>query len=325
MEMNRALGLAISGAAALLQSAAPVRSQETIFPKNTPIEITVLFPAGSSPDITARVFGQVLAGHLGAGVMVVNRPGAGGAIGYRHVAGQKPDGHSLVWISGSIATAYHLGLLAFDYAAFEPVARVLVESPLVAVRGDSRWASLGELIAEAKSRPSEITVGNSGRGSDTHISSVALFKSAAVEILEVPFPLAQVVPILLGGHVDALVELPAALSNPVKTGSVRLLAALAPGRDPALPDVPTAQEQGHDVSMEIWRGIAAPRGTSVGVVAVLEAAIRKTVQSPEFVRASGQLGVRPAFMPSIEFAALIDREHRRLGRMMEAVGLTKQP
>ena len=75
-----------------------------------------------------------------------------------------------------------------------------------------------------------------------------------------PFGAAQVVPSLLGGHVDAVVQLPAALSAPVKQGQVRLLAALIPSRDPALPDVPTAREQGIDVSLEAWRGIAVPQG-----------------------------------------------------------------
>src|SRR5436853_7558026 len=90
--------------------------------------------------------------HLNQRVLVVNRPGAGGAIGYKHVAGQKPDGYSLVWNSNSISTSYHSGQLAFDYQAFDPVARVLVESPVVAVRADAKWKTLGELIADAKAR-----------------------------------------------------------------------------------------------------------------------------------------------------------------------------
>ena len=319
-----ARSLVVIGTAALFQSAALAGAKETAFPGNTPIEITVLAPAGSSADLTARVFAHAMARHLGVAAVVVNRPGAGGAIGYRHVAAQKPDGCSLVWMSGSVSTTYHLGLLHFAYAAFEPVARVLVESPLLAVRSDSRWQTLREFIAEAKSHPSEIMVGNSGRGSHTHISSVALFNSARAEILDVPFPMAPVVPLLLGGHVDALLEMPAALSNPVKLGAVRVLATLAPVRDPALPDVPTAREQGYDVSFVSWHGIAARKGTSAGVVAVLEWAARRAVQSPEFARASRGLGVRQAFMPYFEFATLVAKEHVLLGSLIEAIGLAKQ-
>ena len=320
-----ARSLVVIGAAALFPSAALAGAKAAAFPGNTRIEITVLAPAGSSADLTARVFAHALARHLGAAAVVANRPGAGGAIGYRYVAAQKPDGSSLVWMSGSVSTTYHLGLLHFAYAAFEPVARVLVESPLLAVRSDSRWETLRELIAEAKSHPSEIMVGNPGRGSHTHISSVALFRAARAEILDVPFPMAPVVPLLLGGHVDALLDMPAALSNTVKLGAVRVLATLAPVRDPALPDVPTAQEQGYDVSFVSWHGIAAPKGTSTGVVAVLEWATRRAVQSPEFARASQLLGVRPAFMPALEFATLVEKEHVQLGRLIEAIGLPKQP
>ena len=315
--------LALGGAAVFFGLAAPSRAQEAPFPHKGAIEITVLFPAGSSADVTARLLADGMAKQLGASVIVVNRPGAGGAIGYKHVAARKPDGYSLVWSSNSISTAYHSGLLAFDYRAFDPVARVLVEAPVVAVRSEAKWKTLGDLIADARSRPYGISVGNSGAGSHTHISSVALFKAAGVEVLEVPFPAAQTVPSLLGGHVDALVQLPAALSSHVKNGTVRLVAALTSKRDPALPDVPTAQEQGFDVSLEAWRGIAAPRGAPKTVVAALEAAIRRTVESPGFASASQKLGVTPAYMPAEEFGALIAGEDATLARLMQLIGLEK--
>src|SRR6185295_3398522 len=110
----------------------------------------------------------------------------------------------------------------------------------------------------------------------------ALFSATGVQVNEIPFGAAQVVPSLLGGHVDAVVQLPAALSAPVKQGQVRMLAALLPNRDPALPDVPTAKEQGVDVSLEAWRGIAVPKGTPKPVIAALESSIRLTVNSQEF-------------------------------------------
>jgi tripartite-type tricarboxylate transporter receptor subunit TctC len=310
--------------AALLALAAPAEAQDPSFPQKGPIEITVLFPAGSSADVTARLLAEGMAKQLGQNVVVVNRPGAGGAIGYRHVAGQKPDGYALVWNSNSISTTYHSGQLAFDYRAFDPVARVLVESPIVAVKSDAKWKTLGELVADAKARPKGISVGNSGIGSHTHISAVALFKAAGAEVVDVPFPAAQTVPSLLGGHVDVLVQLPAALSNHVKSGTVRLIAALVPKRDPALPDVPTAQEQGWDVSLEAWRGIAVPKGTPAPVVAQLEAAIRRTAESPDFARASEKFGVRPAFMPAAEFGPLIAREDATLAQLMQSIGLKKQ-
>jgi len=312
------------GALLAVPLATAVQAQEQPFPQKAPIEITVLFPAGSSADVTARLLADGMSKQLGgAKVLVVNRPGAGGAIGYKYVASQKPDGYSLVWNSNSISTTFHSGMLAFDYHAFDAVARVLVESPVIAVRGDAKWKTLGELLTEARLRPKSITVGNSGIGSHTHISAVALFKAAGAEVVDVPFGAAQVVPSLLGGQVDAVVQLPAALSGHVKSGQVRLLAALTSGRDPALADVPTAREQGYNVSLEAWRGIAVPKGTPKATIATLEAAIRKTAESADFAQASERLGVRPAFMPAADFGDLIAKEDADLARIMQLIGLKK--
>jgi tripartite-type tricarboxylate transporter receptor subunit TctC len=303
--------------------AATASAQETPYPQRGPIEITVLFPAGTSADVTARLLADGMAKALGQRVLVVNRPGAGGAIGYKHAAAEKPDGYALVWNSNSISTTYHSGQLAFDYRAFDAVARVLVESPVVAVRADAKWKTLNDLIGDAKTRPKAITVGHSGIGSHTHLCLVALFQTAGVEVTEVPFAAAQVVPSLVGGHVDALVQLPAALAGPLKQGQVRFLAALIPVRDPALGDVPTAREQGYDVSLEAWRGIAVPRGTPRAVIAQLEAAIRRAVESPEFTQGAERLGVRPAFMPAAQFGELIAKEDAAIARLMQAIGLKK--
>jgi len=303
--------------------AAAAWAQDAPYPQRAPLEITVLFPAGSSADVTARLLADGMAKELGQRVLVVNRPGAGGAIGYKHVASQKPDGYSLVWNSNSISTTYHSGQLAFDYRAFDAVARVLVESPVVAVRTDTRWKNLGELIADARSRPKAISVGHSGIGSHTHLCLVALFQAAGAEVTEVPFAAAQVVPSLVGGHVDALVQLPAALAGPVKQGQLRLIAALIPKRDPALAEVPTAREQGVDVALEAWRGIAVPHGTPPAVIAQLETAIRATVAASDFQQASERLGVRPAFMPAAEFGALIAREDAAIASLMTTIGMKK--
>lgn len=304
-----------------LTAAAP--AQEALFPRKGTIEITVLFPAGSSADVTARMLADGMSRHLGANIIVVNRPGAGGAIGYRHVAGQKPDGYALVWNSNSISTTFHSGALGFNYEAFEPVARVLVETPVLAVRADARWQTLAEMIEEAKARPKVLSIANSGTGSHTHISSVAMFKAAGVEVVDVPFGAAQVVTSLLGGQVDAAMQLPAALAEHVKAGKMRLLAALVSERDPAFPLVPTARESGFDVSLEAWRGIAAPKGTPAPVIAALEAAIRKTVESPEFIAGCERLAARPAFMPAAGFGRLIAAEDAELARLMQLIGLKK--
>lgn len=308
----------------LIGMTGPLQAQDPAFPhKGQNIELTVLFPAGTSADVTARLLADGMTRHLGANVVVLNRAGAGGAIGYRHVLTQKADGHSLVWNSNSISTTFHSGQLNVDYRAFEPVARVLVESPILVVRGEAKWKSLPELIEDAKTRPGGLSVGNSGLGSHTHISAVALFQAAGAKVVDVPYAAAQVVPSLLGGHVDALVQLPGALATHAKSGAVRVLAAMIPERDPALPDVPTAKEQGVDVSLEAWRGIAVPKGTPATVISALEHAIRKTTESTEFIKGSEKLGVRPAFLPARQFGEIIAREDAHLAQLMQTIGLKK--
>jgi tripartite-type tricarboxylate transporter receptor subunit TctC len=303
--------------------ALPGAAQNAPFPHGHSIEMTVLFPAGSSADVTARLLAEGMGKRLSTSVIVVNRPGAGGAIGYRYVAAQKADGHSLVWNSNSISTSYHSGQLPFDYRAFDPVARVLIESPVLAVRSESKWRTLADFIDDAKARPGKLTVGNSGVGSHTHISSVALFKAAGAEVIDVPFGAAQVMPSLLGGHIDAAVQLPAALTAQMKSGQVRVLAALVAKRDPALADVPTAKEQGVDVALEAWRGVAVPKGTPKAAVIALEDAIRKTVDSPEFAEGCEKLGVHPAFMPANEFGDLIAKEDAQLAGLMQVIDVKK--
>lgn len=307
-------------AAALAQAAG---AQEPPFPKRANIEMTVLFPAGTSADITARLLAQGMAKHLGANVVVVNRPGAGGAVGYRHVAAQKPDGYAVVWNSNSISTTFHSGQLAFDYRAFDAVARALVETPFLVVRSEPRWKSLAEFVADAKAQPGKLTLANSGTGSHTHITAAALARAADIRITDVPYGAAQVVPNVLGGHVDAMVMLPAAVASHIQSGRLRALAALTAARDPALPDVPTARELGIDVSLEAWRGIAVPKGAATPVIALLEDAIRKTVESAEFAQGTGKLFVRPAFLPSKEFGELVAREDADLARIMQAIGIKK--
>jgi tripartite-type tricarboxylate transporter receptor subunit TctC len=216
-----------------------------------------------------------------------------------------------------------MGMMAFDYRAFTPVARVLIETPLLVVKSDAPWKDLRDLVAYAKSNPGKLTVGNSGAGSHTHFSAVMLFKAAGVEVTDVPFGAAQVVPSLLGGHVNTVMQLPGALAALVRNGNVRVVAALSARRDPAFADVPTAAEQGVNVAADAWRGIAVPKGTPAAAIAKLEDAIRKTVAGPEFVKACDNLSVAPAFLPGAEFNRLIAKEDSELAVVIQSLGLKK--
>ena len=304
----------------------PAAAQNKPFPHQKTIEITVLFPAGSSADITARLLADGMAKELGATVVVLNRPGAGAAIGYQYVARQPADGYSLVWNSNSISTTFHSGASPVSYQAFDPVARALVESPLLAVRSDAKWRTLAEMIADAKARPKQIKVANSGAGSHTHISSAALFRTAGAEVIDVPFGAAQVLTSLLGGQIDSALQLPAALTEYVNAGQLRLLASLTPEcATPPSPMFRPRASNGIDVTLEAWRGIAVPKGTPKPAIAALEKAIKVTFEKPDFAKASEQLGVRPAYMAADPFGQLIAKEDAELARIMQATGLKKSP
>lgn len=308
-------------AATALLVAAQVTPAQDAFPGKKPIEFVVLFPAGSSADVTARLLAEGMGKQLGTQIVVVNRPGGGGAVGYRYGAAQAPDGHHLIWNSNSISTTYHTGMLPFDYKAFSPVARVQTETPLLFVRSEAPWKTLRDVVQYAKSNPGKLTVGNSGTGSHTHFSAVWLFRAAGAQVVDVPFNAAQVVTGLLGGHVDSVIQLPGALAGQVKSGTVRALVALSSERDPFFPEVPTARELGVNAVAELWRGVVVPKSTPPRIVSTLEDAIRKTVKSPEFTRAAEKLLVAPAFMAAVGFGRLIAKDDAEIARAVQALGL----
>src|SRR6266403_6049608 len=219
----RSIGSGILVAVALC-AGAPASAQQ--FPQGKPVEMTVMFGAGSAADVTARYLADGMARALNVPVPVVNRTGGGGAIGYNHLKQQKPDGHSIIWNSNSISTTYHSGTLPFDYNEFDAIARVSVETPALAVRADAPWKTLAELLAHAKANPSKVRVGNSGTGSHTHFSAAALLALGGAKAIDVPFGEGQAMVNLLGGRIEAVVQMPAALVAQVKSGDLRVLAVM---------------------------------------------------------------------------------------------------
>lgn len=313
----------ISISTVLIAVAAAVPAAAQQFPGGRPIEMTVMFGAGSAADITARHLADGMARDLGVPVPIVNRTGGGGAIGYSFVKQQRPDGHSIIWNSNSISTTYHGGMLPFDYTAFDAVARVSVETPALAVRADSPWKTLAQLIDYAKANPSKVRIGNSGTGSHTHFAASALFITGGAKVIDVPFNEGQALVNLLGQRIEGVVQLPAALVSHVKSGELRVLAMLGTKRDPIFPDVATATELGFPVALDLWRGIAAPKGTPQPVIERLEAAIKHSVESEAFKEAGDSIGFTPAFLPAGEFEKLIASDDKRLSEVMADLGLKK--
>ena len=317
----RSIGSGILVAVALC-AGAPASAQQ--FPQGKPVEMTVMFGAGSAADVTARYLADGMARALNVPVPVVNRTGGGGAIGYNHVSQQKPDGHSIIWNSNSISTNYHSGILQFDYRAFDPVARVSVETPVLAVRADAPWKTLKEFVEYAKSNPGKVRIGNSGAGSHTHFAASALFLTGGAKVIDVPFGEGQAVVNLLGSRIEGIVQLPAAVVAHVKSGGLRVLAVLGSKRDPIFPDVPTANESGYAVALDMWRGIAVPKGVPKPIIVRLQNAIKTTVESEAFKEAGKSIGFAPAYLPADVYGRLIASDDAKLASVMVELGLKKK-
>jgi tripartite-type tricarboxylate transporter receptor subunit TctC len=291
----------------------------TQFPDGKPIEMVALFGAASASTQTARVLADGMAKVLGVPVPIIDKPGAGGAVGYTYLSQQKPDGHSLVWSSNSLSTTFHSGQLKFDYKSFEHVARVTVENPALAVRADSPWKSLKELVDYARANPDKVRVGNSGQGSQTHIASVALFSSVGAKIIPVHRSGGQATADLLAGRIEVAVQFPQAVVPHVKSGNLRVLALLSSIPDPVFPDVKSAKALGYNIDMPLWRGISAPKGTPKAVIAKLQDAIKKAVESPEFKDAGQKIGFTPAFQPSEAFTKMIAADDERTAAVIKEI------
>jgi tripartite-type tricarboxylate transporter receptor subunit TctC len=289
------------------------------FPDGKPIEMTTLFGAASASTQTARILADGMAKVLGAPVPILDKPGAGGAIGYTYISQQKPDGYSIVWSSNSISTTFHNGQLPFDYKNLEHVARVTIENPALAVKADAPWKTLKELVEFAKANPDKVRVGNSGQGSQTHIASVALFSSAGAKIVPIHRTGGQATADLLAGRVEVAVQFPQVIVPHVKSNDLRVLALLGNIPDPAFPDVKSAKQQGYDIDLGLWRGVSVPKGTPKAVIAKLEDAVKKAVEAPEFKEAGQKIGFTPAFQASDAFNKMIADDDKRLAAVIKEI------
>jgi tripartite-type tricarboxylate transporter receptor subunit TctC len=289
-----------------------------------PIELTVLFGAGSAADLLARKLAELAARDLGQPVAVVNRTGAGGALGYTYVRGQSPDGYALVWNSNSISTAYHAGNMKLDYTAFAGIAALTSEPVSLAVKADAPWKDIRELIAHARAHPGQVRIGNSGRGSFTHLMAVAFENPTGTKLTHVPFGRELAVTTVLGDKIEASVQLPAEIMTQVTGRQVRVLAVSGEKRLGSLPEVPTLKESGVDLTMALWRGVAAPKGTPEGVITRLERAFTLAAQTPEFREFSARMGAIVELRGAREFDAFVARDDREIASLMEQIGLKKQ-
>lgn len=320
-ELSRRAIIAI-GALAVAAGAlsSPSRAE---FPEK-PVEMTVLF--GGTANTIGQLLADLMSKNMSQPVVPVSRTGGGGAVGYTHVSSTPADGHNIVWNSNSISTAHYQGNMPLNYQSFTPIARISTEVPALAVRTDSGWNTLGEMAEAAKKSSEKLKVGISGFGSFTHLTSAALFNALGItdKVTYVPYGEGRAPAELLGGRIDAAIQWPGQFVSHVKAGTLKVLAVTSADRVPVLPDVPTAKEQGADIDITMWRGLAAPKGTPPEAIAKLEEAAKKAAESPEFKEASEKLGFTPAFLPKEEFGKLIETDDKLISQLMDELGLKKK-
>ena len=310
--------------ASLLLIAATLPAQAQ-FP-NKPVQMTVLF--GSTAKTIAQVLADEMSKSLGKPVVPVFKPGGGGAIGYTFVGNQPADGYNLVWNSNSISTSHLRGNMKLSYKDFAPIARISVESLVVAVKGDSPWKTLKDIAAAAKKSSSKLKVGTAAKGSFTHVTAAALFDALGIsdKVIYVPLGGQGKVPAeLVAGRLDVAVQFPGQFVSFVKSGDARMIAMTAGQRLAAFPNVPTAKEQGVDVELSMWRGLAAPKGTPTPVIMKLQDAARKATESPHFKATLAKLGANVSFLDHDAFGKLIVKDNGRLDKIMKGLGLEKKP
>lgn len=289
-----------------------------------PVEMTILF--GGTANSIAQLLAELMSDELGEAVVPVSRTGGGGAVGYSFVVGTEADGYNIVWNSNSINTGHHMGRIDFDYTAFEPIARVSTEVPALAVNSESGWTSLDDMVAALEGNDNVLRVGISGRGSFTHLTSAALFDAMGIgdRVSYIAYGDGNAPVELLAGRIDAAIQWPGQFVSYQQSGDLTVLAVTGADRVAVLPDVATAAEQGVDVDITMWRGLAAPAGTPDDVVARLQAAAEAAIASEQFQEASGNIGFSPAFLPAAEFGELIARDDAFYGELLSELGMAAE-
>nr|WP_195812426.1 tripartite tricarboxylate transporter substrate binding protein [Xylophilus rhododendri] len=268
--------------AAALVASGHVRAQARVFP-DKPIELVVPYQPGGGTDALARAYADAARKHMPQTVLVVNKPGASGAIGWQDVISSRPDGYRLAIITVELITLPPLGMARYNWDDLAPIAQLNADQAAITVRADSPWNTVEDFLAAAKVESGKVSVGNSGTGSIWHLAAAALQDKAGVKFNHTPFQGANpAVLALMGGHIDAVAVSPAEVTTFVQAGKLKTLAVMAEQRVKGFEKVPTLKERGIDLVIGTWRGIAAPKNTPPEVIAYLKTASEKIANEASF-------------------------------------------
>ena len=276
-----ALRLAAAGAGAVLMGLSGAASAAD-YPTRQ-IELIVPFQPGGGTDGVARAFGEAARKHIPQSVVVINKPGASGAIGWTDMINAKPDGYKLAVVTVELVTLKPMGLAKFSYDDVTPIIQFNADPAAITVRADAPWNTIEEFLAASKKEPGKVGVGNAGNGSIWHFAATALGDKTGIKFNHIPFQGAgPAVLALMGGHVDAVAVSPAEVAQQLQAGKLKMLTVMADQRVKNFDKVPTLKEKGIDLSIGTWRGIAGPKNMPPEVVKYLKDAAKKTIDEPGF-------------------------------------------
>jgi len=317
--MIKALAKVAVSAAALLAACVAVAQQ---FPER-PIQLMVAFPAGGSTDVGARVVASIAEKILGKPMVVINRGGAGGQVGWTEMARQKPDGYYLGYINLPATNTVILDperKANFGADAFVPIINQVLDPGIVWVRADSPYKTLKDLVDAAKKSPNTIRTATTGILSDDHLAILMLEEAALGAIFRIVHLAggADQLKEILGGNVDVAFDNVGSIAPRVRSGELRALAVMDHQRSKFLPDVPTMKEVGYpSVISSSTRGIAAPRGVPPAVLKTLEAALRKAMEDPEHIQKLESAGLAIKIMVGEEYAKYYRETHEQAKKYTE--------
>ncbi len=247
------------------------------------VELIVPYSSGGGTDSVARALADSTQDPLGESIAVVNKTGSGGAVGMSAGANAKPNGYTTTMVTVELTTLPPQNLAQFTPEDFTPIAQVNSDPAAITVSADSDWNSIKDFVEYAKENPGEVQIGNSGTGAIWHLAAAALGNKTGAEFKHVPFEGAKpAVTSLLGGHIDAVSVSPAEVSSQVESGQLKVLGVMSQERLESLKDVPTLKEEGIDLTIGTWRGLAVPKETPEDVVNKLRSAYLEGAKSEEF-------------------------------------------
>ncbi|HEY7658002.1 MAG TPA: tripartite tricarboxylate transporter substrate binding protein [Burkholderiales bacterium] len=291
-----------------------------------PIRIVVPFSAGGPTDLTVRAMGPRLTELLGKAIVVDNRAGATGIIGAEIVAKAPPDGYTLLAATASVVAINMVTYSKLPFSTlrdFQPLTPVMTTTTILVVHPSVPAKRLKELVALAKARPGQVTMGSAGNGGTLHLALEMLIKQAAVNMTHVPYKGAApaVVDVVAGQLTGMFVDLPV-VSPYIKAGRVRALAVASPKRSAYFPEVPTTKEAGFpNVELQNYYCLLLPARTPPDIVAKLHDAVVKTVNTPAVRQKLIGFGADPLTMAPDEFTRFLRADIEMWGRVVKAAGV----